>query len=188
MDCTYMALFQHLYGTQSALQWHLFHTPVVAAATQGAVNPIGSNSRVKCLKDRLDGEGFKPQTIWTLNNLRYVISHWLLVKDAWISSQRPWEVVLIFSRNLLNWESRRLPGSFASCLQLPARRCCQGSEAYEPAPSSIVTSEVRPIPLIFDADSFSTPAAAPEPNILQAWFALSVCWGILSQTLVYNLR
>lgn len=93
-----------------------------------------------------------------------------------------------FPENLLNWESRRLPGSFASCLQLPARRCCQGSEAYEPAPSSIVTSEVRPIPLIFDADSFSTPAAAPEPNILQAWFALSVCWGILSQTLVYNLR
>lgn len=157
---------------------------------QGAVNPIESNSKVKCLapgqEDRL---GWR--RILTANlsdNLRSLKSQWLLVKDSWISPQRTWEVVLIFSLNLLNWGSRRLPGSFASCLQLLARRCCQGSEAYEPAPSSIVTSEVRPIPLIFDADSFSTPAAAPEPNILQAWFALSVCWGILGQTLVYRLQ
>lgn len=81
-------------------------------------------------------------------------------KTSEYPSERTREAALIFSLNLLNLGSRILPGSFSSCLQLPARRCCQGSEAYEPAPSSIVTSEVRPIPLIFDADSFSTPAAA----------------------------
>lgn len=62
-----MVLSQHLLrcpitlynGTSFTHQW-------VAAAMQDAVNPIGSNFRVKCL-----GVGFESQTFWPLDNLLY---------------------------------------------------------------------------------------------------------------------